>query len=696
MNLVHEPHKLRASWFLANSQRARPTCLPSAAARHKIATTSSRTVVVTMGGDVMAIGWKRLTLIAAITIAAVGSAASWITFEDYRANRAIEVVQSDTPNSAVTGEVELLKRLVRGESIATNDLAAVVAFVDARNDGSDFRTITLLRAAYAYGASFEPAVEETIRQLLLGFRYSMEEPGADPMIFWSENHQILFAASELLAAQRYPDATFADGRSGGEHYASARDRVLFWLEQRWRFGFSEWNSHYYGEDVAALSGLVDFVEDQEVAIKATMILDLLLLDIATHTFRGEFIATSGRLYENNKKLGDPAIRRLVRHAFVAPVSPDEATGIEINFLLSGYSVPAVLRAIAAGGDPTIITTGTGRELGELGLDPMLGDADKWALAAWGMESFTNPETIENSMHYIRARGLFANPALSPLRQLNYRVLLSLGALPLLSRTLDLPTNGIALTRADVYTLRTPDYMMSTTQAYRPGEYGNQEHVFGVTLDEGVTIFHTHPAVREGDANPNGNSPSYWTGYGRLPISCQDRSTNLSVYRVPRTPGFGRPYVLDFTHLYAPLSRFDRVVMEGNRLFLQYEDAFIAITAAGQLEKIGDSEIIQRGYDTFWVTEVSSLSVETLESFAARVRTAAIDFDSGHLSYNSGKGALAASFDSGCAIDAQPFGTFYMRHSSDYAQIEEGQAEYLVEHEGHTLVLNFDALKRSSQ
>jgi hypothetical protein len=82
------------------------------------------------------------------------------------------------------------------------------------------------------------------------------------------------------AAEFYPADRFRDGRTGEEHRADARDRLLFWLTQRWQYGFSEWNSHYNNEDIAALSDLVDFARDEEIKSKATVVLDLLLLDMA--------------------------------------------------------------------------------------------------------------------------------------------------------------------------------------------------------------------------------------------------------------------------------------------------------------------------------------------------------------------------------------------------------------------------------
>ena len=94
----------------------------------------------------------------------------------------------------------------------------------------------------------------------------MDQPGQDSMCFWSENHQILFAASEYLAGQYYPDETFSnDGKKGTEHMAIARERIMIWLEQRWLYGFTEWySSVYYVEDIAPLANLIEFADDDEI------------------------------------------------------------------------------------------------------------------------------------------------------------------------------------------------------------------------------------------------------------------------------------------------------------------------------------------------------------------------------------------------------------------------------------------------
>lgn len=621
-------------------------------------------------------------------------AATWITVEDALANRAIRVAHSATPNAVDTGEVGVLKRLAAGGRIEAGDLDGAAAFVLGRNDGSDFRLITLLRAAYGYGQAFSPAASARARELFLGFPYWMDDPrSAGPMVYWSENHQILFAADEFLAGGLYPGATFGDGRTGAAHRTAARDRILFWLGQRWRFGFSEWSSHYYVEDLAALANLVDFAGDPEVARKAAIVLDLLLFDVARQSIHGEFVATSGRLYENNAKFGDEAVRRVLRHAFARPVDPREASGLEINFLLSGYRTPPVLGAVAADPAEAVSRASAGRDLGELGRDASLSSPDHWIMAAWGMEAFTNPESIGRSARYVRAHGLLINPFLSGFRQLNYRVLIHGGALPVLSRALDLPTNGVLLGRANTYTFRTADYVMSTTQAYRPGGYGNQQRVFVMTFDPGVTLFHGHPAVRPGDPPPNGNSPGYWTGTGRLPLSCQDGPVNLSLYRLPRTPGLGRKVLLEFTHLYAPLRRFDRVSVSGNRAVLQYHNALVAVTAAAPLRAVGESELIQPGRNTFWVTEASSVRQESFDAFSARIRASQTTFDGRTLTYRSKGRTYSAAFAAGCGLDGAPLQTTYDRFDSGYGHAPRDPARLSIAFAGHSLDLDFGAMVR---
>src|SRR6185503_12826851 len=164
--------------------------------------------------------------------------------------------------------------------------------------------------------STDPNVPEDIRLVVersfQHFKYWIDEPfsnNADgEMTFWSENHQILFASVEFLAAQylqqRHPNWIFRDGKTAEQHLAKARPRLLRWLNDRLRFGFNEWNSSsYYNFDIFPLLNLVDFAQDQEVRTRANMVLDLLLFDLARFTQKGNFAATAGRAYPEAKITG---------------------------------------------------------------------------------------------------------------------------------------------------------------------------------------------------------------------------------------------------------------------------------------------------------------------------------------------------------------------------------------------------------
>ena len=69
--------------------------------------------------------------------------------------------------------------------------------------------------------------------------------------------------------------------TGAAHMERARGFIERWMEERWEAGYSEWLSNvYYQKDVTPLLTLVEFAEDPELATRAAILLDVLLLDIA--------------------------------------------------------------------------------------------------------------------------------------------------------------------------------------------------------------------------------------------------------------------------------------------------------------------------------------------------------------------------------------------------------------------------------
>lgn len=94
---------------------------------------------------------------------------------------------------------EGLRELSRGNSIDEADIIDLCEFVDRRYDCADFRLITILRVLYDYKDLISLETLERMENTVLNFKYWMDEPGEDSMCYWSENHQILFFASQYLA-----------------------------------------------------------------------------------------------------------------------------------------------------------------------------------------------------------------------------------------------------------------------------------------------------------------------------------------------------------------------------------------------------------------------------------------------------------------------------------------------------------------
>ncbi len=198
-------------------------------------------------------------------------------------------------------------------------LEASIERINDRGDCSDFDLVGLLGMVYRYFAhpSFPEELKGKIKESALNFRYWDEEPGSDAMCFRTENHSILFHTCEILAGQLYPDENFSNvNQNGAWHRTLGEERAMAWLQQRARYGFSEWDSNvYFEEDILALSHLVDLAENEEVAEMAAVVLDKLFFTLALNSYKGAFGSTHGRSYtpyiKGSRREGTSGVSRLL-------------------------------------------------------------------------------------------------------------------------------------------------------------------------------------------------------------------------------------------------------------------------------------------------------------------------------------------------------------------------------------------------
>ena len=594
-----------------------------------------------------------------------------------------------------------IEKLSWGEHADESQILEILDFINTRYDCADFRLICILRTLYAYSHLISFPTKDAMTKAVLHFKYWMDEPGEDSMCYWSENHQLLFAACEYLAGQLYPKREFYTGglfMLGEEHMVKGRRALLTWFSRRYQFGFSEFHSNtYYEEDIAPLSLLIDFAKEEDIRLQARMLLDIILLDMALHNFQGYFCAASGRCYEAPKK--DPRrqdVREIMDKAFGFDlVKKYDYTRLSAEFILNqNYRVPQVIRKIAHEKGPLEIKDSMGLDLGEVHKKfdgcRMVDDMGRYL---WAMEAFTNPESVNMTMKMFRMWNLRANDFLKDLKVLDKPFLRRLGILPALVRLLNPVTQGIAIQRGNTYTYKTKDYMLSTVQRHHAGEFGDQQHIWQATLPLGVTVFTTHPGAAFFHDNARNFSPSYWVGNGIHPDAAQHKNVCLVWYKLDVRKGLMEKERQLFTHAYFPKAKFDLTRRVHDKLYIaQKEQGFIALFSLHPLEEKGEDELVQHGVETCWAAVMGGEEYVDLDAFEKRMQLYAFDKINAELALLDNGDTVnywALAYKKGFVVNGKVQDTDYPRLECPFARVKRDPKEYVIQAGGKRLVLNLN-------
>ncbi|NCA67099.1 MAG: hypothetical protein EOM87_03430 [Clostridia bacterium] len=600
-------------------------------------------------------------------------------------------------------------------------------YMDGRYDCSDFLTPTLIRLQYNYYDTINTISPEGVillKNTFLGFRYWMTEPGADSMCYWSENHQILFAVAEYLAGQMWKDEIFTnDGATGLVHMERAKRRINYWMEERFYHGFTEFNSsNYMPFNIAPMANFIQFAaaEDADMAQKMRMVMDLAVYDLASNMYNYVYSAPSGRAYVYNMTgLAGDRMRKYTNYIwnlmddndslnhrmllnFVAMTRAEDGEGNKF------YEVPQVLLDIAADTDTAVIKASSGLYLSELEQKGLIGHSDKQIMAQFGMEAFTNPEVIQNTVTYFAKYNMFNSEFFNQFKYFNLHILKSTGLLKVISKKANPMPNGIAIQRANIYTYQTRYYQLATAQGYPPGTYGAQQMLQVANLTENAVVFTAHPARYETQKNVAA-TPGYWAGYGRAPHSAQEENIMLSIYQLPSKSGFLELYdVPQFTHTYLPEAYFDEVIIDGRYAFAKVGNAYIALIGASDLEYLEYSEasasafknglsdlppsrfdLVQRGLNQYWIYELSDSGSEDFAAFKARIKGNTVTFDgNNNLAYTSATKQLSLAYKGDFMINGVAQNLEYKRFDSPYI-VAEREADIMeFSYNGFTLTLDY--------
>ena len=613
------------------------------------------------------------------------------------------------------------------ETFLISAFADVKTYLGARYDCSDFLTPSLLRLQYSHIEKIRAVSEDAadmLKEMLLGFKYWLTEPGKDGMCFWSENHQILFAVAEYLAGQMWQDEIFTnDGATGLEHMERARNRIKYWVNHRFYYGFTEFNSNNYMPfNLAPMANFIQFAspEDAELVELMKMVMDLAVYDLASNMHNFVYIAPSARSYVYNLTgVKSDRMRKYTNYIWdLAENENERSHRMLLNYIAMTcaekpeggkyYEVPEVLLDIAYDTDNAVIKSSSGLNLSELSDKGYIGHSDEQIMVQLGMEAFTNPEVITNTITYLSKHKLFGNEFFNYFKYFNLHIVKSTGLLNVISEKLNPMTNGIAIERANIYTYQTANYQLATAQAYSPGSYGAQQFLSVANFTDDAVVFTAHPAQYE-SAKSVSAVPGYWAGYGRAPHSVQEENVLLSIYKLPEKSGFLELYdVPQFTHTYLPEAHFDEVIIDGRYAFATVNGAHIALIGASELAYLEYSEVsakafkngldelpasrfdlVQQGLNQYWIYELSDQNNESFAAFRARIKANSVTFDgSDNLSYISGGKTLSLAYKGDFKVNGVTQILEYKRFDSPYITAEREADSFFFSYNGNTLSLDY--------
>jgi hypothetical protein len=130
--------------------------------------------------------------------------------------------------------------------------------------------------------------------------------------------------------------------------------------------------------------------------------------------------------------------------------------------------------------------------------------------------------------------------------------------------------------ARVVSYRTPDYLLSSAQSYRPGERGSREQVWQATLSSEALVFSTHPGLY---TQEDSAAPGWWVGNATLPRVAQHHDALIALYVLPESASSTTGPVahgLDFTHAYFPTYAFDEHVIVDGWAFARVGGGYLAL------------------------------------------------------------------------------------------------------------------------
>lgn len=444
-------------------------------------------------------------------------------------------------------------------------------FVESCGDCSDFVVIGFFRLLHNYEVS-DP-VKTRAKEVLLSFRYWMDENGSDGMCYWSENHALMFYGAQLVAGQMFPNDVFTrSGRTGQEQSVIGAARCRSWLDDVERDGAEEFNSaSYMPVTLAALLNLVDYAPD-DISVRASAVLDSLMRQLCLHVFQKSVISPQGRVYRDVIYPYRQSVQSLLHMVSVEFPYSDAENIWDVNLFTSRYKFPEDLMEIARQEVHKTYVSGNARIVLEKTADYVLtsvqcprasDDTPTWHNLCFDKNADRNTNTYVKSLNE-RFHG---------------------------------------------------------TSIFEPGVYGYQQHLWYAAVSSECVVFANHPGSA---VDLDGMRPGYWYGNGVFPAVKQIGNVLGTVFEIPDN------HPITFTHVFWPADKFDESLQNGHWLFGQSKNGYVGLWCSGTLEAVDDvlNACEYRCYGTHaaYYCVCGSAAKGTFSDFADRCKAAKPVYD----------------------------------------------------------------------
>jgi len=445
-----------------------------------------------------------------------------------------------------------------------------------------------------------------------------------------------------------------------------------------------------------------YADEADIRLQCTMLIDMLMFDMAINGFHGHLPGTHGRVYTAPLMSPDyEECSSLMDYAWGEGNNEGALSNCAALLAVYGYTCPKAIQAAAKQQLPVM----TNRERMSInvcdaryyGVDPK--DFDNIMLF-WGMQTYSDRLCIANSAKVFPTWNWMTNRIHA--YQERYDLCDEAGV-----PCEDAP-DYTSMTQVDIYTRKTPDYILSCAQDFRRGRRGYQQHPWTAALGDRALVFTNSPASNDYTSRPN-----KWAGNLCLPKAIAHENVVLVMYRI-------MPDFVDYlcTHAYFPQHEFDAVIEKFGWVFGRKGNGYIAMRSLqpagwGEIDpalfrtlysedweaeyrRAKPYEYLAQGHQNVWAFELGSLAENgSFDAFITGFTDAKLHGSSLHGTYESPScGTMTFGWNDELTVAGKPIRIHdYPRYDNPFCRAAFPSDRLEIHCDGYVAVLDYDRLQR---